>query len=206
MDKAERQKVILLVLMCILVGYFGYTGVGVFRGVSGMQADAARLQREREDLQQQVNSATVLVTKLGQIKKEREGLELQLKEISRRLPSEHESPQVLRSVETLAGNSGLTVTQVKRRPGRPQELYVEIPMEVTVGGGYHELVKFADSLSHIPRLVTLNEFRVQIRGSTAPGQAPDAAADAAPGTLSARLVAVVFQALPESAPGAAAKP
>ena len=65
---------------------------------------------------------------------------MQLSEVGRRLPAEQESAEVLRSVESLAGKSGLTwLGQVRRRPNRPQELYAEIPMEVGVGGGYHEL-------------------------------------------------------------------
>ena len=196
MDKAERQKLIMLVLLMGIVGYVGYRGVGAFPGVSGLQAEAAKLQRERDDLQQQVQNATAMVSNLARIKKEREALERQLVEISRRLPSEHESAQVLRSVQTLAGRSGLTVAQVKRRPPRPLELYVELPMEVGVGGGYQDLVKFADQLSQLPRLVTLNEFRLQTRAPGTAAQAPPPLMDM-PGTVSAQLVAVVFQALPE---------
>lgn len=203
MDKAERQKLIMLVLLIGVVGYVGYRGVGAFGGVGGLQTEAAKLQRERDDLQQQVQNATAMVANLARIRKEREALELQLVELSRRLPSEHESAQVLRSVETLAGRAGLTVVQVKRRPSRPQELYVELPMEVGVGGAYQDLIKFADQLSRLPRLVNLNEFRLQTRAPGTPGQASAPVAEA-PGTVSAQLVAVVFQALPE--PGRPAPP
>src|SRR5262249_7406080 len=124
MDRAERQKIILVALLILGVGYFGWAGIGAFGGVRGMLEQTAKLQRDRDDLQQQVRNAQQLVANLGRIKKEREALEAQLRELSRRLPSEHESAQVLRSVETLAGKSGLTVGQVRRRPNRPQELYV----------------------------------------------------------------------------------
>jgi type IV pilus assembly protein PilO len=201
MDKADRQKLIMLVLLSVIAGYFGYNGVGAFKGVAGLQAAAAKLQVERDDLGQQIRNGQAMVANLARIKKEREGLELQLKELSRRLPSEHESAQVLRSVESLAGKSGLTVGQVRRRPTKPQELYVEIPMEVSVSGGYHDLIRFAEQLSHLPRLVTLNELRAQTRAAGAGGQGPAAAA-AASGSVSALMVAVVFQALP--APGGAA--
>ena len=203
MDRADRQKLLLVLLLAIIVGYVGYYGVGAFKGVSGFQAEAAKLRQDRDELQQQVESATILVANLDRIRKEREALEIQLRELSRRLPSEHESVQVLRSVETLAGKSGLTVNKVLRRPGKPQELYVEIPMEVLVGGSYGDLLKFADQLSQLPRLVTLNEFRVTARGARVPGETPNPVADAAPGTVNARLVAVVFQALPAAAAGAA---
>src|SRR5437867_5631291 len=124
MDKAERQKLILLILLIGIVGYFGYYGLGnMFQGVSGLQAEAAKLRRERDDLQQQVESAQRMVANLDRIRKEREALEVQLRDLSRRLPGEHESAEVLRNVESLARRAGLIVSQVRRRPIRPLELY-----------------------------------------------------------------------------------
>ena len=201
MDRAERQKILLVGLLIVLVGYFGWSGVGAFPGVSGLRDQADRLQRERDDLQQQVSNAQVLVANLGRIKQEREALEAQLRELSRRLPSEHESAAVLRSVESLAGKSGLTVGEVRRRPSRPQELYVEIPMEVGVGGSYLDLLKFSDQLAQLPRLVTLNEVRIQARGDQP--RTSGKGTELTPGSMRADLLAVVFQA---SAPGSAAGP
>ena len=200
MDKAERQKLILLILLIGMAGYFGYNGIGAFQGVSGLQAEAAKLRRERDDLQTQVESAQRMVANLDRIRKEREALEVQLRDLSRRLPGEHESAEVLRNVESLARRAGLIVSQVRRRPIRPLELYTELPMEIGVGGGYQDLVKFADQLSQLPRLVTLNELRLQAGAPTA--------ADGTTGTVSAQLVAVVFQALAggPAPPGPPAKP
>lgn len=196
MDRAERQRVILVCLLILGVGYFTWSGVGGFPGVKGLSAEAAKLEAERNSLQKQVRDAQQLVANLGRIKREREALEVQLRELSRRLPTEHESAAVLRSVETLAGKSGLTVGQVRRRPNRPQELYVEIPMEVGVGGGYHDLLKFADQLAQLPRLVTLNEVKVQARPRTGAPATGGRGTDLSPGIMRADLVAVVFQAVP----------
>ncbi len=205
MDRQERQKLILISLLILAVGYFAWAGVGAFVGVRGLRDETAKLKLERDDLDRQVKNAQQMVANLGRIKREREALEVQLRELSRRLPSEHESAQVLRSVESLAGKSGLTVGQVRRRPNRPQELYVEIPMEVGVGGGYHELLKFADQLAQLPRLVTLNEVRIQGRTRTA-AAGTGRGVDLAPGAMRADLVAVVFQAVPMPPPVAAAPP
>jgi type IV pilus assembly protein PilO len=206
MDRQERQQIILICLLILGVGYFAWSGLAGFPGVKGLRDETAKLAVERDGLQREVSNAQQMVANLGRIKRERETLEVQLRELSRRLPTEHESAAVLRSVETLAGKSGLTIGQVKRRPNRPQELYVEIPMEVGVGGGYHELLKFADQLAQLPRLVTLNEVKVQARqrggaSAAAPG---GRGTDLAPGSMRADLVAVVFQAMP--IPAAAATP
>lgn len=203
MDRAERQKIILISLLILMVAYFGYNGVGAFSGVAGRRAEAQKLKVERDDLTQQVQNAQMMVANLGRIKKEREALELQLAEVSRRLPSEPESADVLRNVEIQAGKSGLSVGTVRRRPNRPQELYTEIPLEITVGGGYYDLLKFADELAKLPRLVTLNELKVDNRAGT-----PGPASDLTPGRIGAQLLAVVFQALggPAASPAGAPAP
>jgi type IV pilus assembly protein PilO len=204
MDRQERQQVILICLLILGVAYFAWSGLAGFPGVKGFRADAAKLAAERDALRTEVNNAQQMVANLGRIKREREALEVQLRELARRLPTEAESASVLRSVESIAGKSGLTVGQVKRRPNRPQELYVEIPMEVAVGGGYHDLLKFADQLAQLPRLVTLNEVKVQARQRAgAPAPTGGRGADLSPGSMRADLVAVVFQATPIPAPAAA---
>jgi Tfp pilus assembly protein PilO len=205
MDRQERQQIILICILILGAGYVAWFGLAGFPGVKGLRDESAKLGVERDGLQREVSNAQQMVANLGRIKREREALELQLQELSRRLPTEHESAAVLRSVETLAGKSGLTVGQVRRRPNRPQELYVEIPMEVGVGGSYHELLKFADQLAQLPRLVTLNEVRIQARQRAGAPAAPSGrGTDLAPGSMRADLVAVVFQALP--IPAAAATP
>src|SRR5262245_7951253 len=185
MDRQERQKVILIGLLILGIGYFAWSGLAGWPGVKALRAASERLERERDDLQRQVRDAQQMVANLDRIKREREALEAQLRELSRRLPNEHESAQVLRSVETLAGTSGLGVGQVRRRPNRPQELYVEIPMEVAVAGGYHNLLKFADQLAQLPRLVTMNEVRIQARGRGGAPAGGGRGTDLTPGSMRA---------------------
>jgi Tfp pilus assembly protein PilO len=79
-------------------------------------------------------------------------------------------------------------------------------MEVGVGGGYHELLKFADQLAQLPRLVTLNEVKIQGRARTATPGGTGRGVDLAPGAMRADLVAVVFQAVPVPAPAASPAP
>jgi Tfp pilus assembly protein PilO len=209
MERAELKNLLLIGILIVgvaLVGWNGLNAIG-WPGVSALRADAAKLGVERKKLEANVQSAQMMVANLDKIKKEREALEVQLKEISKRLPGERESAEVLRSVESLAGRSGLTLAGVKRRAVRTQELFAELPMEVGVGGGYYDLVRFADQLSQLDRLVTLSEFQVTRPAPAVPGQ--PATATLAPGsTVRAQMVAVVFQALPEATPalGATAPP
>ena len=208
MDRPDLKNLILIGALIVVIGYLGYNGLNAmsYPGVAGWQAEAEKLKKERNTLKANVESAQMMVANLDKIKKDREVLEAQLKEVSKRLPGERESAELLRSVESLAGRSGLTLGGVKRRAVRNQELFVELPMEVGIGGGYLEVVQFADQLAKLDRLVTLNEFNVQ-RPPVQPGRQN---VTEPTGTVKAQLVTTVFQALPEptppAAPGAAAAP
>jgi Tfp pilus assembly protein PilO len=207
MERAELKSLVVMGLLILGVAYVAWNGLGVlgWPGVAAWRAEAAKLEVERKKLETSVQSAQAMVANLDKIRKERETLELQLKEVSKRLPGERESAEVLRSVESLAGKSGLTLGSVKKRAVRNQELYVELPMEIGVGGGYQDLVRFADQLSQLDRLVTLSEFAVSRPGQAVPGTRPEATAT--PGaTVRAQMIAVVFQALPEPAAPAAPAP
>lgn len=211
MERSELKNLVVIGLLIVAFAYVAWYGFGPLNwpGVASWRAAAATKLAERKKLETSVQSAQLQVANLDKIRKEREALEVQLKEISRRLPSDRESAQVLRNVESLAGRSGLTLAGVKRRPTRNQELYSELPMEVGVGGGYQELVRFADQLAQLDRLVTLTEFGVS-RPQPLPGQSTAVAAASAGGAVRAQMVAVVFQALPEPAaatpPGAPGAP
>lgn len=205
MDKTEIKNLVLALVIVALVVLFGYVGMfNPWGGVQVIQTDLATLQKEQTELKQRVSDAEKMVQNLDKVRKERETLEVQLKELSRKLPNERESDQVLRSVETLAGKSGLSVTNVKRRAVRPQELYAEIPMEVGVTGAYGDLLKFADQLAQLERLVTLLEVVVGRPPPLAPGAQPPV--NGAAPTVQAQLVAVVFQAIPEPVPATPPKP
>ncbi len=195
MDRNQRQQLLLIGLGIVLVLVIAYMGVPPLGlpALPKVRADVAKLKTERQTLQAAVDNAQTQVAGLDKIKKERETLEVQLKEESRRLPSERETPALLRSVETLAGKSGLVIMEVKRRPNRNQELYAEIPLEVGVTGNYQDLLKFADQLAQMDRLVTLSEVQVTRRTPSAPGTP-----DAAPGSVRSQMVAVVFQTLPDA--------
>src|SRR5262245_54423292 len=153
MERSEMKNLLLMGLLIVAVAYVAWYGFGPLNwpGVASWRADADKLLIERRKLETSVQSAQLQVANLDKIRKEREALELQLREISKRLPGDRESAELLRNVESLAGRSGLTLAGVKRRPTRSQELYAELPMEVGVGGGYQELVRFADQLAQLDR-------------------------------------------------------
>src|SRR5262249_13819507 len=154
MERADLKNLVLIGLLILAIAYVAWNGFPAFRweGVAAIRAEAEKKAVERRGLETRVQSAQLQVQNLDKIKKERAALEVQLKEISRRLPGERESAEVLRSVESLAGRSGLTPGAGRRRGGRAPELCAGPPMGVGGGGGYDRLGGLPGPLSQLRRL------------------------------------------------------
>jgi type IV pilus assembly protein PilO len=198
---SQRDQIILPIVLIIAVyvifGYWALGGWTYFR----YGEEVAKLQKDQADLKATIAENEAKVAALDQIRQERERLEAQLRELEKKLPREREIPELLRRVETLAGKAGLRIVQLRRLKLEPQEMYVEIPSEIGVSGNYQELLRLTDELAKLDRLVTMTEAHVVRRAPQALGLPP--AADADPGGIRARIVAVVFQTLPEPPPAAA---
>jgi type IV pilus assembly protein PilO len=76
------------------------------------------------------------------------------------LPADKQVPALLRRI-TLAGQQ-TGVTFVLFRPSAPRNdtYYTEMPVEITVNGGYHQVGAFLAELSNMRRIVTVANVRV----------------------------------------------
>lgn len=178
MDRVTaRQKLILLVLLLIVVnfGFYKYLYTGRAGEMKALSADVVRLQ-------QSINTKKALVSDMEKIKRERAELQEKYTKILDRLPEEKEIPRLLRQVATVASRSGLEVVIFKQKNPLDQELYREIPVEVSINGAYQSLWGFLNQLSQIPRIVNVGELHAKAVEN------PDGR-----NAITASLVATVFQ-------------
>jgi len=188
-----RQKMLLMVMLLIIFGFGFYTYVYKSRAgeITALSSKVVRMEQSIKDQQ-------ALTADLARIKRERAELEQKFAKILDRLPEEKEIPRLLRQVATVAGRSGLEVALFKQKDSREQELYREIPVELVIQGGYHNLWGFLNQLSQISRLVTVGELHAKTV-ETPDGQS----------SITTNLITTVFQShardgadgsKPESAP------
>lgn len=76
-------------------------------------------------------------------------------EVKAQLPEQKEIPELLRQVANLARDSGLEVLLFRQKPETFQDLYAEVPVEVSVRGGYHQTALFFDQVRHLDRIVNI---------------------------------------------------
>ncbi len=121
----------------------------------------------------------------------------------RQLPNKTEVPNLLVDITQAGLGRGLNFVLFKPDKEKPQDFYAELPINIKVTGGYHELGLFVSDLAALPRIVTIGNI--------------DIASDAKTGVLTMAAVARTFRYLepeeiealkPKPKPGAkpAAKP
>lgn len=87
----------------------------------------------------------------------REGLDRQN---LRALPEAAETAAFLQDLNRLAELSGLRIRQVEPRPEEPDEHYVRLPVRLELAGRYHQLARFFHSVSHIDRLISMENLHL----------------------------------------------
>jgi len=61
--------------------------------------------------------------------------------------------------------SGLEFEEIKLLPEVAQQFYIELPIQIAVVGGYHDLATFVSGVASLPRIVTLHDFELVTSGA-----------------------------------------
>ncbi|MFQ5597716.1 MAG: type 4a pilus biogenesis protein PilO [Nitrospiria bacterium] len=124
--------------------------------------EIARVERELSNLNSSINIQRVKVRRLPELKKEHRALQRQLAEQKEQLPSEAEIEILLKQVSELGGKSGLDFKLWKPAPKKEDAsgLYIEIPVNIEVVGGYHSVGTFFDQISKLKRIINVSDIKM----------------------------------------------
>ncbi|WP_338526704.1 type 4a pilus biogenesis protein PilO [Pseudomonas batumici] len=79
----------------------------------------------------------------------------------KQLPSDTEVPGLLEDITRTGLGSGLEFEEIKLLPEVTQQFYIELPIQITVTGAYHDLATFVSGVAALPRIVTLHDFEIK---------------------------------------------
>ncbi|MCV6614552.1 MAG: type 4a pilus biogenesis protein PilO [Cellvibrionaceae bacterium] len=78
----------------------------------------------------------------------------------KQLPSDTEVPGLLEDIDEKGNESGLVIDTIELQKEKSEEFYVELPISITVYGGYHDLGGFVSGVAGMPRIVTLHDYEI----------------------------------------------
>jgi len=151
----QKVGLLTLVLAGILVGFYYQIVEPKSTAIEGLQGNIAKLDTE-------IQTLTIKVKHLDELIAANKQLEIELAKKKERLPPEEEAVMLLKQVSDLGIRLGLDIRLW--RPGPRTEdaskLFVRMPVNVEVSGGYHTAAIFFDRINSLPRIVTVSGLKI----------------------------------------------
>lgn len=160
-----NQKIALLVLLLAAIGggyyyMFEDPDAMLFSNTYGQKIKI--LKTEIAKLDTEINTNKEKVKNLADLKKRSIELEMQLAKNQEHLPPESEAATLLKQLSDLGTRIGLSL-RIWRPGGRqedPSKLFVKLPADVEMTGGYHTLALFFDRISKLPVIINVSKIRM----------------------------------------------
>ncbi|TKB75728.1 MAG: hypothetical protein E8D46_02580 [Nitrospira sp.] len=151
----QKVGLLLMVLAGIIVGFYYYVAEPKSEEIVALQTSIGTLDTEMQRL-------TIKVKHLDELIAASKQLEIELAKKKERLPPEEEAVMLLKQVSDLGIRLGLDVKLWKPSPKSedPSKLFVRMPVNVEVSGGYHTAALFFDRISALPRIVTVSGLKM----------------------------------------------
>jgi len=149
-----------------VVGYFVFLGILVILFIWQVHIPKKTQIRQLEEdiavVQAKVNDNDAKIRRLDELKAEVKSLERKLQVLTEQLPPGTEVSGLLRQIQNLVSESGLTLKlwRPDTRRVHPSGLYEEIPITMELSGGYHNLALFFDQVSKLTRIVNMLNLKM----------------------------------------------
>ena len=147
----------------VVLGVFGLVALVVasyFFLIAPIQERIAALVQRKAQVTTEVTQARAQVAEIERFRRELAEVEKRLVLLQDRLPSEKETPTLYRALSSAAEQAGLAVSLFQPREARAKDVVNEIPITLAAEGSYHQVAKFFERVAALPRVVTVNDFKM----------------------------------------------
>jgi type IV pilus assembly protein PilO len=152
-----------LLLVLVLAG-------GYFFHVQDLQTQLDQARNDETSLREQFSTKAFQAANLPAYKSQMVEMENTFGALLRQLPSDTEVPGLLEDITRTGLGSGLEFEEIKLLPEAAQQFYIELPIQITVTGTYHDLATFVSGVASLPRIVTLHDFEIKPVDAKSPGK------------------------------------
>jgi len=116
--------------------------------------------RKETELKQVYERKAFEVANLDALREQMADVEGRFAEMLRQLPTQNEVPGLLDDITNIGRESGLEIKLIELQPEKQNNFLIELPINITVGGSYHQMGEFVSGVAAIPRIVTLHDYKI----------------------------------------------
>ena len=151
----KKQKILIVVLTLVVIlgayWYFFY---------SPQHKTLKKLQNEYQSQQKKLKDYKKKARALAEYEKKFQEARDRLAFALRALPDKKEVPSLLTGISSAGNEAGLDFLLFQ--PGKPvqKDFYSEIPVQMEVRAGFHQLAHFFDKISRLNRIVNIEDLQL----------------------------------------------
>jgi type IV pilus assembly protein PilO len=153
MANTAKVLIILALVALVFVGYFVF-------GYRLKQNEIETADEQLADLQRKLKEVKAVADSLQPTEREIELLDQNLKQSLAQLPEDKQIEVIMRHLDELASTSGLEILKLVPTAEVPRDFYAEIPIELEVQGGYHNIAIFFDKISKLKRVINIVNLKL----------------------------------------------
>ncbi len=152
----RQRKIGILAALIIIILALDYLFLYSPRSyqISTLMEDIENARNERDKKKK-------LAANLPKLQQQLQELDGRLREAEAQLPDRKEIPDLLSSISTQAREAGLEILVFRPKAENLQEFYAEIPVDIVVRGGFHNVVTFFDEVGRLSRLVNMQNIEIK---------------------------------------------
>lgn len=143
-------KMIVLTVLVVAIGIGYYMMFHI-----PQQETLEQLQGQIEGLRAERDKNAKIAEHLDEYKAEVARLQENLERAKALLPNDREIDDLLKSVANLGKKVGLQFLLFRPLPDIQRDFYAEVPVEISVSGGYHEIALFFAKVGQLKRIVNI---------------------------------------------------
>lgn len=142
-------------------------GLGYYMFIGDEIAKMEQVAAKEQELRDTYKSKHRLAANLDAYREQMTQMEIQLATMLKKLPAGHETPGLLDDITFVATASGLKISSITWGNEIEKEFYTELPLNIDVEGEYHEFGQFVSEVANLPRIVSLHDFTIVNKNSSA---------------------------------------
>jgi len=148
-------KVLAWLVVFGLVCFLGYN-----YHLKDMQGQLEQVRQQEVQLKEQYRVKAFQVANLDALRAQLAEMEDQFGALLGQLPTDTEVPGLLEDMTEKGVDAGLDFNSISLQGERAADFYIELPIDISVQGGYHDLGGFVSGVAGLPRIVTLHDFTI----------------------------------------------
>lgn len=189
MQPAAKLGIIAGLLVLLGAGYWYYFYDDLQTEQTQLERDRGRLEQEKKEYERRKQEYLAFRNEVNQLLEEQ-------KELLRVLPKKDDIEQFIENVQAQIELAGLTKVTSVREAAQPVEMYVKIPIRMSLTGTYHQINHFFKQVGDLKRIVNIEDLSLE------PVSAASSMALEQPNLLKANFVATTFQFVDKGTGGA----